>query len=88
MSAHLDPSLAPANELVRGALAEQPTVDPGDLHRILVRQDRAAAQDVAGDPVVVLIEDEAQRAHRLDDLDAQWTDAIEIQVRPQPAGEP
>ena len=85
---HLDPALAHADELVGGALAEQPTVDAGDLHRILVGQHRAAAQHVAGNPVVVVLEDEAQRAHRLDELDAQRPDAVDVQVGPQPAGQP
>ena len=33
MPADLDPALAPADQLVGGALAEQPAVDASDLHR-------------------------------------------------------
>ena len=85
---HLHPALAHADELVGGALAEQPTVDACDLHGVLVRQHRAVAQHVAGDAVVVVLEHEAQRLHRLDDLDAQRSDAVVVHVGSQPTGQP
>ena len=54
----LDPALAHPHQLVRGALAEQPAVEARDLDRVLVGQHCAVAQDVARDPVLVVVEDE------------------------------
>ena len=36
---------------------------------------------------MVVLEDEAQRAHRFDDLDPQRADTEVIEVRPEPAGQ-
>jgi hypothetical protein len=46
------------------------------------------AEHVARDAELVLVEHEAQRPHRLDELDAQWPDAVVVDLRPQPPGQP
>ena len=81
----LDPALARADELVGGPLAEQTAVEAGDLDRVLVRQDGAVADDVARDAVVVLLEHQPELLHRRDDLDAQRSDAVVVEVGAQPS---
>ena len=85
---HIDPAHAAADELVGGPLAEQPAVDACDLDGILVRTHGAVAQHVTSDAELVVLEHEAQRAHRFDDLDPQRPHAVVVDVRPPPPRQP